>query len=178
MVRSQEIRSSTTRRSSSTARPLTLAPSIAPRSFAYLMTAILALIAIYAVMGHVLTWGRSMVDDVRYGTPRTYHLSAVVGHNDGSGTPTHLVAMNLNRQVVIVEFPGGDTTQARTLTGPYLVGAAEDKTPVTMRLADMNGDGSQDLIVNIKNEEIVYLNTDGEFRLITAEERATLSTAR
>jgi hypothetical protein len=83
--------------------------------------------------------------------------------------------MNLNRQVVIMELPGGDATKVRTLTGPYLFGANEDKTPVLMRLDDANHDGSKDLVVSIKDEEIVYLNQGGEFKLITPEERAKLT---
>lgn len=175
-VRSQEMRNATTRSGAANARPLTVAPSISLHTFAYLVTAVLALIAIYAVMGNVLSWGRSRIDDVRYGNPRTYQLDAVVGHEDGAGTPTHLMAMNLNRQVVIVELPGGDPAKIRTLTGPYLFGAEEDKTPVLMRLDDLNRDGAKDLVVSIKNEEIVYLNRDGQFQLITPDERSKLAT--
>ena len=83
--------------------------------------------------------------------------------------------MNLNRQVVVIEIPGGDPSKTRTLTGPYLFGADEDKTPVLLRLDDLNRDGAKDLIVNVKNEEIVYLNKDGEFKPITPEERQQLA---
>jgi hypothetical protein len=88
---------------------------------------------------------------------------------------THLIAMNLDRQVMILELPGSDATKIRVLPGPYLFGAGEDLTPVTMRLADMNGDGVSDLIVRVKNEEMVYLNREGGFSLITAEERQQLA---
>jgi hypothetical protein len=73
--------------------------------------------------------------------------------------------------VLILEIPGGDVNKTRTIVGPYLVGANEDLTPITMRLADMNSDGLSDLIVGIKNEEIVYLNRGDSFGLVTAEER-------
>ncbi len=43
-----------------------------------------------------------------------------------------------------------------------------------LRLEDLNRDGAKDLIVSVKNEEIVYLNKDAEFKPITAEERAQL----
>ncbi len=174
-VRSQEMRSTTTRVHSANARPMSVTPSISLHSLAYIVTAILALIAIYAVMGNAVSWVQGRIDDVRYGTPRTYQIDAVVGHEDGAGTPTHLIAMNLNRQVVIIELPGGDASKIRTLTGPYLFGAQEDKTPVLMRLDDLNRDGSKDLIVSIKNEEVVYLNKDGQFQLISAEERTSLT---
>jgi hypothetical protein len=139
------------------------------------ITCLLALLAIYAIMGHVVTWGRERIDDVRYGTPRTFHVDEVVGHGDGAGTPTHFIAMNLNRQVVVLEIPGGDTSKVRTITGPYLVGAGEDKTPVLLSFDDVNHDGARDMIVNVKNEAIVFINRDNEFKEMTPEERAQLA---
>lgn len=172
-VRSQEMR--TPARTGSQSRTLPTTPTISFHSVAYLVTGLLALLAIYAIMGNVMAWGRSHYDDLRYGTTRTFHMNAVVGHDDGAGTPTHFVAMNLNRQVVIVEIPGGDASKTRTLTGPYLFGAGEDKTPVLLQLDDINRDGAKDLIVNVKNEAIVYLNKDGQFQPITPEERVKLT---
>lgn len=174
-VRSQEMRNATTRVGSINPRPMTVTPSISLHSVAYIVTTVLALIAIYAVMGNVTTWGRQQIDTLRYGNPRTFQLSAAIGHEDSANNPTHLMALNLNRQVVIIELPGGDSSKVRTLTGPYLFGADEDKTPVLMRLEDLNKDGSKDLIVSIKNEEVVYMNKDGKFQLITPEERGSLT---
>jgi hypothetical protein len=79
--------------------------------------------------------------------------------------------MNVNRRVVVFEIPGGDPAQTRTLTGPYLFGANEDLTPVRLRLALVNDDKESDLVVSVKNEEIVYINENGNFRLITPDER-------
>jgi hypothetical protein len=79
---------------------------------------------------------------------------------------------------MIIEIPGGDASKTRTLTGPYLFGAGEDKTPVLLRFDDLNRDGSKDLIVNVKNEEIVYLNKEGQFQPITPEERTKLTQSR
>lgn len=172
-VRSQEIRS-TTRAGSVNPRPVSVTPSVSPHTLAYLVTALLALIAISAVMGNVVSWGRAQFDTLRYGNPRTFQLSEAIGHDDSPGKPTHLIAMNLNRQVTVIELPGGDASKVRTLTGPYLFGADEDKTPVLMRLDDLNKDGTKDLVVTIKNEEIVYLNRDGQFNLITDQDRAAL----
>ena len=180
-VRSQEMRSTTTRAATQVSaanrpRPVGMVPpAISLHSVAYIVTVMLALLAVYAVMGGLAAWGQVKIDDIRYGSPRTFHLDAVVGHNDGSGTPTHLVAMNLNRQVIILEMPGGDASKIRTLTGPYLFGANEDKTPVLLRLEDLNRDGAQDLVVSIKNEEIVYVNREAQFQLMTAEERQKLN---
>ena len=142
-----------------------------------IITIVLALLALYAVMGHIVTWSRARIDDMRYGTPRTMQADAVVGHNDGAGIPSHFIAMNLNRQVLILELPGGDANNIRTLTGPYLFGDGEDTTPVTLSFEDMNKDGSRDLIVTIKNEAIIYLNRDGAFQPLSPEERSQIEQA-
>lgn len=143
-------------------------------NIAYIVTGILALLAVYVLLSSVIGAGRVFVDDIKYGRPRTFHLTANVGRAEEANAPTHLIAMNLDRQVVIVEIPGGDSSKVRTLPGPYLFGAGEDLTPVTMRLSDMNGDAADDLIVRVKDEEMVYINRDGAFNLITAEERQQL----
>lgn len=155
-------------------RPHVSIPRGSVGAIAYIVTGILALLALYVLLSSVVGWGQVLVDDMRYGRPRTFHLTANVGRPEEAAAPTHLIAMNLDRQVVIVEIPGGDASRTRTLPGPYLFGAGEDLTPVTMRLADMNGDGTGDLIVRVKNEEMVYINRDGAFNLITAEERQQL----
>ena len=174
-VRSQEMRNTTARAGTPQPRAAITVPPISFHSLAYIVTALLALLAIYAIMGNVMGWGRSRLDDFRYGATRTFQADEIVGHNDGAGTPTHFIAMNLNRQVVVLEIPGGDPSKIRTITGPYLFGAGEDKTPVLLRFDDLNRDGSKDLIVNVKNEEIVYLNKSGEFQTITPEERVQLT---
>jgi hypothetical protein len=43
-----------------------------------------------------------------------------------------------------------------------------------MRLHDVNGDSHADLLVRVKNEEVVYINDRGEFRLMTRAERPTV----
>jgi hypothetical protein len=140
-------------------------------SIAYIVTGLLALLAVYVLVSSLIGWGKVVVDDMRYGRPRTFHLTANVGRAEEANAPTHLIAMNLERQVVVLEIPGGDSTKTRALPGPYLFGAGEDLTPVTMRLADVNGDGAADLVVQVKNEEMVYINRDNAISLITAEER-------
>jgi hypothetical protein len=77
---------------------------------------------------------------------------------------------------VIIALPGGDTQGASTITGPYLFGAGEDLTPITLSAFDVNGDSYDDLLVEVKNEQLVYINEreQNTFRLITDEERARL----
>ncbi|MCU0492709.1 MAG: hypothetical protein MUD01_14045 [Chloroflexaceae bacterium] len=159
-------------------RPFISVPTRGVNSFAYIVTGLLALLALYVLLNTVIAWVQVVRDDMMYGRPRTFQLSAHVGHGEENGAQTQFIAMNLDRQVVIVEIPGGDPAKTRTYTGPYLVGAGEDLTPVTMRLSDLNGDKLLDLIVNVKSEEMVYVNRDGGFALMTPEERKQLATAQ
>lgn len=144
----------------------------------YLVTALLALLALYVVMSHVITWGQITYDDFRYGRPRSFHLTMPVGYPGQGATMTHFVAMNLDRQVMVFEIPEGDTTRIRTLQGPYLFGSGENLTPVQLRREDLNKDGAADLVLQVKDEEVVYLYRDGAFSLISAEERHALLSTR
>jgi len=138
----------------------------------YIITTILVLAALALTASSlVITWTQIKIDDLRYGRPRTTSLSGFVNHNETGGVPSQFVAMNVNRRVVVFEIPGGDPAQTRTLTGPYLFGANENLTPVRLRLALVNDDKESDLVVSVKNEEIVYINENGNFRLITPDER-------
>lgn len=142
---------------------------------AYLITFVLAALAIYVLVGAVVGWLQVRIDDVRYGRPRTTHLQGYVGHgNEAANQPTHFIGLNIDRQVTIVEIPAGDPSQIRNLAGPYLFGADQDLTPVLLSLRDMDNDGMDDLIVNVRNEQIVYLNRDGSFRLPSPEEQQLL----
>jgi len=140
----------------------------------YGVTLLFAAVAVYVVVGMVLGKGQVLYDDLRYGRPRTDQLTAFVGHNEADGVPTHIMAMNLNRQVIIIEMPGSNPSEVRTIAGPYLFGANEDLTPVKLSLADVDGDKVLDLLVDVRQEHIVYLNHDGVFRLPTPAEQAQL----
>ena len=144
---------------------------------AYGVTLILAAVAIYVVVSLLLGKLNVLIDDLRYGRPRTTQINAFVGHDEANGQPTHLIAINLNRQVMVIELPGGDAAKTRTLSGPYLFGANEDLTPLGLHLQDMDGDGNPDLLLDIRQEQLVYLNRDGAFRLPTPEEQAALQRA-
>lgn len=60
--------------------------------------------------------------------------STASGHGEKTGQPTYLMAMNLNRQVLVIELPGDDLTRARMIARPYLFRADEVLTPVLMGL--------------------------------------------
>lgn len=133
-----------------------------------------ALLVAYILISSVAMWLGMKADDLSYGRPRTFQLDAYVGHNESAGNPSHFIAINLNHQVVVIELPGGDVSKARSISGPYLFGSGEDLTPVTLEVRDVNGDQRPDLLVDIKREQIVYINSGADFHLITAEERAGL----
>jgi hypothetical protein len=138
---------------------------------------IAALLALYVVLSAVFGFLQVKMDDIQYGRPRTTHLDAYVGHaGEQDGQPSHFLALNLDRRIVLIELPGGDTKDASTITGPYLFGDGEDLTPVKLAAEDVNGDGAADLLVNVKNEQLVYINDKDKntFHLMTPEERAKL----
>jgi hypothetical protein len=141
----------------------------------YVATILLFLLAMYATIGSIVDRTRISFDDMRYGRPRTTHLDGFVGHGEDRGVPTHLIAVNLNRRVVLIELPGGEPSVSRVVEGPYLFGADQALTPIELRTQDVDGDGTPDLLMTIQREQVVYLNKDGMFRLPTAAEQAGLS---
>ena len=134
----------------------------------------LLIICLFVMLQFATGRGQTVIDDLRYGRPRTMQVSAYVGHSEHPGQPSHFIAMNLNRRVVVIELPGGDSTKARTLQGPYLFGANEDMPPVLVRVQDVNADKQGDLVIAVKNEEIIYINSGDSFRLINDAEREHL----
>lgn len=109
-------------------------------------------------------WWQVTQDDWYYGRPRTFQTDAVVGHNDSASNPSHFIVINLNRHILIVELPGGDSSKARIYTGPILIGQGQDLTPVTLSFRDVNGDGRLDMIVNVQDSHFVFFNDGSMFR--------------
>ena len=118
-------------------------------------------------------WWQNYQDDVKYGNPRTYQTDARVGHNDAH-TPSHFIALNLNRQVEIIEFPGGDATKAKVYIGPTLLGQDSNLDIVTVSFKDVNGDGKPDMIFDVANAKYVYINDNGAFRPLHADEHVAM----
>jgi len=148
-----------------------------PRTVLYGIGGVALLAGLYVAMSMVLNWGHNMMDNMAYGNPRTTHLDAFVGNGDSAAQPTHFIALNLNRQVSILELPGGDVSKALAITGPYLFGDGEDLTPIQLRAEDINGDGKLDLLVTVKDEQLAYINDKDTFRPITAAEKAKIEQA-
>jgi hypothetical protein len=148
-------------------------PSGWTAALAYLLLLVLG----YLLLTPAFTWGQRRLDDLRYGFPRTTQLDGVVGHGESGGEPTHLIALNLRGQISILEIPGGDPAQARAIAGPYLFGADGAYVVPRLSLEDVNGDEQADLLLQVREEIVVYINENGTFRLITPAERARLAPA-
>jgi hypothetical protein len=111
------------------------------------------------------SWWQATQDDWHYGRPRTFQADAVVGHNnDAASNPSHFIAINLNRHVLIIELPAGDASKARIYSGPILLGQGQDLTPVTLSFHDVNGDGKADMLVWVADTHFVFLNDGSGFR--------------
>jgi hypothetical protein len=124
----------------------------------------LAMIALWVAGSWVLQWWQVHQDDVTYGRPRTFQTDAVVGHTDSPTNPSHFLAINLNRHVLVIECPGGDCAHAVIYLGPTLFGDGQDLTPVTLTFQDLNGDGKPDMIVHLQDQRLAFLNENGKFR--------------
>jgi hypothetical protein len=118
----------------------------------------------WVLLSALAGWWQVTLDDWQYGRPRTFQIDAVVGHNDSSTNKSHFIALNLNRHVEIIEFPGGDPSKARIYVGPVLVGPGQDLAPVTLDFRDVNGDGKPDMIGTVEDSHFVYINENGTFR--------------
>ncbi|WP_376796210.1 FG-GAP repeat domain-containing protein [Thermogemmatispora sp.] len=133
----------------------------------------LAMVVGWVVLSALTGWWQTTLDDWRYGRPRTFQIDAAVGHGDSAANPSHFIALNLNRHVEIIEFPGGDATKARIYVGPVLVGPGQDLTPVTLSFQDLNGDGRPDMVVTIEDSHFFFINENGTFRPARPGERLT-----
>jgi hypothetical protein len=136
----------------------------------------LAALIVWWIAMDLLAWWSVTANDIHYGRPRTYQTDAYVGHNEQPGQPSHFIAINLQRRVVVIEFPGGDPTKDKVYLGPYLFGDGQDLTPVTLSFRDLNGDGHPDMILHIGNQEVVYINdiATQSFRPLTPAERGII----
>ena len=129
-----------------------------------MVAAIVVMVLGWCIVNAVLGWWQITQDDLRYGRPRTYQTDQVVGHNDSVAHPSHFIAINLNRHVEVIEFPGGDASHARVYMGPILVGNGQDLAPVTLTFKDLNNDRRPDMIINVQDSHFVFINDPDQFR--------------
>ena len=150
-------------RSSSKSRPT---PRPAQPSLHWMTTVgltMMGMILLLLLFQLISQWWITTYNDLHYGRPRTMQVDAFVGHESGGKIPSHFLAMNLNSQVEIIEFPGGDVRHARVYSGPKITGEGAALMPVLLSFADRNHDHLPDMIVQFGSIEVVYLNEHGSF---------------
>jgi len=130
----------------------------------YLGLGMLFMLALWVAGSMAVNWIEIKLDDMSYGYPRTFHNDAVVGHSDSPQNPSHFIALNLNRHVEIIEFPGGDPAKARVFLGPTLVGDNQELTPITLSFKNVSENGKLDMLIHIQDQVIVMVNDNGTFR--------------
>lgn len=111
----------------------------------------------------LLGWIGTGLDDLHYGRPRTYQVDAVVGQGDSRVHPSHFIALNINGQIEVIDFPGGDATHARIYLGPHLYGQNSSLIPVTLQFIDTRHDHHPDMTVLVQGEHLIFHNGGGTF---------------
>lgn len=136
----------------------------------YVGVGMIGALVLWLLGSSVVSWGQRVYNDLHYGYPRTFQTDDIVGHNqDSPAHPSHFVAMNLNRQAIIVEFMAGDPGKSVSYVAPiYIAGDGGDLAPVTLEFRDVNGDGKPDMIVHIllpsQSQVSVFINDGTRFR--------------
>src|SRR5258707_5271674 len=132
----------------------------------YLVTGMATMTALVIGLYSLGSWWQHVQDDWTYGMPRTYQTDAVVGHNhDSRAHPSHFIAINLHGQVEVFELPAGDPAKVRVFLGPMLSGNGADQVVVTVSFADLDHDGTPDLVLRYGDSEEVFYNKGGTFQV-------------
>ena len=139
----------------------------------YVGLGMMAVLALWVAGNAVVTWGKQLYNDIRYGTPRTYQVDQVVGQGgDSPAHPSHFIAINKNHQAIIIELKAGDPAQAITYTTP--ISNDNGEAPVTLEFRDVTGDGKLDMIIHIhfltREQIVVFINTGTQFRPTNGKE--------
>ena len=137
----------------------------------YLGIGMLGMLILWTVAVSFISWYSTTMDDIHYGRPRTFQMDYYVGQNESPGNPSHFIAINLHGHIEVIEFPGGDASHARIFLGPQLFTANNDLVVVTLRFIDANGDHKPDMVVNFQGSKVVFINAQGTFRPLNANER-------
>ncbi len=130
----------------------------------------IAMLVVWVLGSSLLAWISYEHDNIVYGIPRTFQTDAIVGHGgDSPQHPSHFIVVNLNRQVIIVEFMAGNPAKSIDYVVPYyILGQGGDLTLVTLSFRDVTGDGKLDMIVDIhlspQDQTFVFVNDGTKFR--------------
>lgn len=106
------------------------------------------------------SWWQGVVDNIAYGTPRTFQTDANVGHN---GRTSHFIAVNLAGEVEVIETQKGHPEASKIYT---VITMSEDQAsiPVTITFQDLNGDGKIDALIHYGGTEIPMYNNGTGFQ--------------
>ncbi len=118
------------------------------------------MLALIAVLGaqFLFNWGNTLLDNYRYGMPRTSQIDAFVGHEHGGKTPSHFIAINLHGQIKVIEMPGGDSTHLMSYMGPQLVGQNADLIPATLSFIDTKHNHLPDMVLQAGSIQMIFHN--------------------
>jgi|GEM_PF-436620 len=132
----------------------------------YLVTGMATMTALVIGLYSLGSWWQHVQDDWTYGMPRTYQTDAVVGHNhDSRAHPSHFVAVNLKGRIEVFELSAGDPTKVRVFFGPTISGNGADQVVVTISFADIDHDGTPDMILHYGDSAEVLYNKGGTFQM-------------
>lgn len=145
-----------------------------PHWLVFIGVAMLVMVLGWVIFSAVANWWQVTQDDAHYGRPRTFQMDAVVGHSDSAANQSHFIAINLNRHIEVIEFPGGDPTKAKVYIGPTLIGDGQALAAVTLSFKDVNGDGKPDMVLHIQDSHFVFINENGTFRPAHPDENVHL----
>ena len=140
----------------------------------------IAMLGVWVIGSSLLAWGSYEYNNIVYGTPRTYQTDAVVGHGgDSPQHPSHFVAINLDRQAIIIELMAGNPAKSIDYVVPYyILGPGGDLTPITLSFRDVTGNGKLDMIVDIhlspQDQTFVFVNDGTKFRAPNANDNIHL----
>jgi hypothetical protein len=130
----------------------------------------IAMLGVWVIGSSLLAWGSFEYNNIVYGTPRTYQTDAVVGHGgDSPQHPSHFIAINLNRQAIVIELMAGNPAESIDYVVPYyILGPGGDLTPVTVSFRDVTGNGKLDMLVDIhlspQDQIFPFINNGTKFR--------------
>lgn len=133
---------------------------------------VLSLMSSLLFVGCGFGFGHSSM--VVYGSPRTFQVDAVVGHNDGPERPSHFEVTNLHGTIEVIEFPGGDASRSRVYMGPQLSGADADHAAVALSFLDLTRNGRVDMVIQAQNSQVVFLNDGEKFVAASPDEEQQL----
>lgn len=100
---------------------------------------------------------------IHYGMPRTFHIDAVVGHQDSPAHPSHFLAMNNHGRIEIIEIPGNDPEHPHMYFGPQFLSSDDELVPVTLSFVPHSQAGYPDMLLHVQETTFTFINTGSTF---------------